>query len=238
MSWALTGLVQVRDLQRHLGRGEDRFTVTIDRLDLTPGNHLALTGPSGCGKSTVLALLGLALRPDAVATFRIGATDAAALWAGGREGDLGRLRAGTIGFVPQTGRLLPFLTLRGNIALPLDLMNRPDPARIVQLAAALGITAVLDRRPAEVSIGQRQRAAVARAVIHTPAVILADEPTASVHRSQARAVLALLREVAAAVGAAMMIATHDLSLAEEAGFATVPMQLAASGLHSRVTWPC
>lgn len=202
------------------------------------GDRVAIVGPSGCGKSTLLALLALALRPDAAATFRLADTDVGALWQHQRLDTLTRLRARSVGFVPQTGGLLPFLTLRANIALPLDLLRRAEPGRVEGLAAELDITGALDRRPADVSVGQRQRAAVARAVVHRPIMLLADEPTASVHPTQAETVLRLLVTAAEEVGAALLIATHDPALAVAGGLATVPVRTVPKGAGSVLAWPC
>jgi putative ABC transport system ATP-binding protein len=195
-----------------------------------------MIGPSGSGKSTVFAVLALALRPDHADAFEVAGSDVAALWRGDRLDRLGAIRAHSIGFVPQTGGLLPFLSLRANIALPLELAGRADPARVTELAASLDIEAALDRRPADVSVGQRQRAAVARAIVHRPAVLLADEPTAAVHPVQARVTLDLLAAMAA--DAALLIATHDVTLAERAGLAIASMRLAGHGGGSAFAWPC
>lgn len=188
-----------------------------------------MTGPSGCGKSTILALLALALRPDDATSLEVADTDAWTLWREGRLDALGALRASTIGFVPQTGGLLPFLTLRANISLPLELLGRRDPDRVERLAAGLDIASALDRRPADASVGQRQRAAVARAVVHRPKLLLADEPTASVHPMQALATLRLLLAVAAESSAALLIATHDPALAVASGLIAVPVRTSEAG---------
>lgn len=126
--------------------------------------------------------------------------------------------------MPQTAALLPFLPLRRNIALPQELTGRHDAPWLAQLAGELGIAHVLDRRPAEVSVGQRQRAAIARALSHRPSLILADEPTASVHPSQADRIMALLAGLARGTGAALVVATHDPQRAEAAGFTTAPCE--------------
>ncbi len=169
-------------------------------------------------------------------------TDALALWRAGRADALADLRARHVGFVPQTGALLPFLTLRQNIALPQAIAGRPDPVRLQALAERLEIAGILDRLPAATSVGQRQRAAIARALAHRPGLVLADEPTASVHPTQADAILGLLSELAAAEGVALVIATHDLVRAEAAGFALVPCLMVPGAMvpgaaATRVAWP-
>ena len=227
-------LLVVEGLERRLGKGSGAFGLTVPSLRLRAGDRLAVVGPSGAGKSTLLGLLALALRPDACRAFLLRAgpgqplQDAARLWMTRDEAGLAWLRARAIGFVPQTGGLLPFLTLRANIGLTQTLSGRPEGGLVEHLAERLGIRTVLDRKPAEVSVGQRQRAAVARALVHRPAVILADEPTASVHPAQADEILSLLHETAEA-GTAVLVSTHDLARAESAGFAVLACEPEASG---------
>ena len=139
--------------------------------------------------------------------------------------------------MPQTGSLLPFLSLRDNIMLPQRILGRADPAHTVALAARLGIAAVLDRMPAQVSVGQRQRAAIARALAHRPSVVLADEPTASVHPAQADDILNLLTQTAAEDGAALVISTHDAARALAAGYAIAACQPDADAVQTRFCWP-
>ena len=134
--------------------------------------------------ASLLGLLALALRPEPTepgAVLSIGGANALALWQAGDERGMSRLRALWLGFVPQTAALLNFLTLRENIALPQRIADRIDPSYLAEIAGVLGLSHILDRRPADVSVGQRQRAAIARAMAHRPAILLADEPTASVH---------------------------------------------------------
>ncbi len=114
-------------VSRSFASGGTSFTLHIDRLTVRSGERVAVTGPSGCGKSTLLALLAGALRPDTAEGLLLGGEDAAALWRAGRVDALAALRARTVGFVPQTAALLPFLTVRDNVALPLAILGRHDP---------------------------------------------------------------------------------------------------------------
>ena len=162
--------------------------------------------------------------------------DALALWRK-RDGDgLARLRARMVGFVPQTAALLPFLSLRANILLPQQIIGRPNPILIARLAEWLRIDDILDRRPSQVSVGQRQRAAVARALVHRPRLVLADEPTASVHPAQADEILYLLAYVVRHTGAALMISTHDAERAAEAGYAVAPCRPDAHAASTQFGW--
>lgn len=204
-------------------RRRGAFLLRLPRFRLDSGEAIAVTGPSGAGKSTLLDLLALALKPDAAEAFALAGHDAAALWRAGAADALASLRAAHLGYVLQQGGLLPFLSVRENILLPQRLAGRLDPARVEELAARLDISDQLAKKPAALSVGQRQRAAIARALAHRPAIVLADEPTASVHPEMADTVLALLAATARDSGAALVLATHDPARAEAAGFALCPI---------------
>ncbi len=203
------------------------FTLTVPLLTLAPGALLAVTGASGSGKSTLLDVAALARRPDAAEELAVAGQDAAALWRAGRTEALAAVRAENFGYILQTGGLVPFLTLRANAALAQDIAGRRDRPRIAALAEAMEIAPLLDRYPEALSVGQRQRAAILRALAHRPAVVIADEPTASVHPDMADAILALLADQARGAGAAVLLATHDLGTARRHGFAEAPLQTLA-----------
>lgn len=204
--------------------GGAAFTLTIEALRLAPGALVAVTGASGTGKSTLLDVAALARRPDEALRLEVCGTDAAALWARGAKDALAGLRARHFGYVLQTGGLVPFLSVGANAALAQDLAGRRDAAHLAALADRLGIGAFMARMPATLSVGQRQRAAILRALAHRPALVLADEPTASVHPDMAATILALLAEQARHAGAAVLLATHDAPAAHAAGFVEIPLQ--------------
>jgi len=233
----LNAPLRAERVSRSVSAAGSRFTLLIERFEVAQGARVAVVGPSGCGKSTLLALLALALRPDAGDVLTLAGTDALALWRAGQGDALAALRARSVGFVPQTGALLPFLSLRDNILLPQRILARPDAKRVAALAERLGIAAILDRMPAAVSVGQRQRAAIARALAHRPGVVLADEPTASVHPAQADDILDLRTRTAAEDGAALVITTHDAARALTAGYAIAPCRPDADAVQARFCWP-
>lgn len=213
----------IEGLARTNGEGPGAFVLEVDRFVLRAGEAVAVAGPSGSGKSTLLDLAALAVPPDRATSLSLAGTDAAALWRSGDGDALARLRARGIGYVLQTGALLPFVTVRANIALPQRLSGREDEGRIAALAGTLGIAGTLGRKPGALSVGQRQRAAIARALSHRPALVLADEPTAALHPEMADTVLDLLVRETAAAGAALLLATHDPERALRFGLPVVPL---------------
>ncbi|HUN40516.1 MAG TPA: ATP-binding cassette domain-containing protein [Acetobacteraceae bacterium] len=240
MSDAAHPVLSVRALSRTLGDGA--FTLDVSGIDLHAGEGLAVVGESGSGKSTLLGLLALALAPERAEHFvlhppQAAPVDLAALWHAHRLETITRLRGRLIGFMPQTGLLLPFLSIGANIALPLTILGMRVGNRPVRLAQQLGIGHLLDRRPHEVSVGQRQRAALARALITAPALLLADEPTASLHPTQAANAMQLLVAAAETTRAALVVATHDEALARSAGLAVARLVSDADGsARSQFGW--
>jgi putative ABC transport system ATP-binding protein len=225
------------------GNSTGGFQLAVGRFVAARGEAVALIGESGSGKSTLLNVIGLAQRPDRASRFaletRVGAVhDIASLWARRADAALTAIRACHQGYVLQQGGLLPFLSVRGNIAIALDLAGRSDPGAVARIAGELGIEHLLDRGIGEISVGQRQRVAIARALVHHPDVILADEPTANVHPSMADEVLGLLREEAAKHDALLLMATHDVGRATAFGFdfvEVVPQPVAGEGSRSSVS---
>jgi putative ABC transport system ATP-binding protein len=181
-------------------RALDGVSFTVDA-----GSSVAITGPSGGGKSTLLGVLGGLALPTAGAV-RIGGEEISAL----PERRRSEFRRSHVGFVYQADNLLPFLTVVENVGLQLAL----DPAsaagdRTLDLLDRLGLAGEAHRLPDHLSGGQRQRAAVARAVVHRPEVILADEPTGALDAANAAAVIDLLLEVRREIGATLVMVTHD-----------------------------
>lgn len=194
-----------------LSDGDRRFEVHVPELQLNAGQAVALTGTSGSGKTLILELLGLLRAPDAGTAFRVGNVDVAALWRDGpRNPKLAETRGQVFGFVPQSGGLLPFLTVAENIRLPQQVCDRVDPDWCQALMVRLGLSDQATQYPASLSIGQRQRTAIARALSHRPQIVVADEPTSALDPTSADEVLALLLETAADQGAGVILSSHDL----------------------------
>lgn len=195
-------------------RGSSEVVRALDPVSLVvdAGTSVAVMGPSGCGKSTLLGLLaGLAL--PTVGTVAIGNEIVSNL----DERQRVRFRRERLGMVYQADNLLPHLTVEENVGLQLsichggtDAGSRQDVARVLQ---RLGIGELATRLPDQLSGGQRQRAAVARAIIHRPSVMLADEPTGALDSLSARVVIELLVEMQRELGATLVLVTHDPAIA-------------------------
>lgn len=222
------------------GDGALSFTVEVPRLSVRAGELLAVTGPNGSGKSTLLEILGLLLRPAASGTFRwrFEATeetvDIAALWQMQAQAQLARLRSRSIGFVLQSGGLLPFLNVRENISLPRQLAGQKDWSPAVEaLVESLDVTPLLTKKPKQLSIGERQRVAVVRALAHDPLLLLADEPTAALDNERAEQVLTLIAGRVREQGRMGIIVTHDYGWIRSQGLQQVRARLHPTGSRSR-----
>lgn len=174
-------------------------------LQLAAGERVALLGPSGCGKSTLLNLLG-----------GIDRADAGRLWFQGHDlgtlppDALADLRRGSIGTIFQFFHLIPSLNARENVELPLRLQKRKDASsRAETLLEAVGLTSRAQAWPSELSGGEMQRVAVARALATRPALLLADEPTGNLDRVAGEAVLTLLADLCTQEGTALVMVTHS-----------------------------
>ncbi|WP_395022257.1 ABC transporter ATP-binding protein [Dongia sp.] len=220
----------IAGLEMQRGTGDSKFRMVVDRLEFESNQPVLLTGENGSGKSSLLDVIGLVLRPTRTAQFayhgRDGeAVDLASLLAEANDTALTDIRCSEIGYMPQTGGLVPFLSVEDNIALPAMLCGRRDPAFIDQLCNALEITPILlALKPQALSIGQRQRVCLARAFAHRPRLLLADEPTASLDTVSAAVVSEMLVEVAPKYGITPVIATHDPRLTEKAGTRRITLQ--------------
>ena len=180
-------------------------------LQLQAGEFVALLGESGVGKSTLLNCIAGLDEADA-GQVRLAGQDVAAL----TEPERAALRRQRLGFVFQAFHLLPHLSVAENVALPLLLLGKPDPARVEQLLAAVGLAGSGGRPPAQLSGGQLQRVALARALVHKPMLILADEPTGNLDPDTAGRMMDVLLAQVRAEKAACLLVTHSAAAAARA----------------------
>jgi putative ABC transport system ATP-binding protein len=203
--------ILVRGLRKTFGSGRSAVEALREvQMQVEPGEMVGLVGPSGSGKSTLLKCLGAVLTPTA-GTIALG----------GRlvfdhdhwlPTDLTRLRREQIGFIFQAPYLLPFLSVRDNVALLPMLVGRSNPearAAADQLLAELELGHRAAAMPHQLSGGEQQRAAIARALINRPPIVLADEPTAPLDGPRAMAVMDLLERLAGQIGTSVIVVTHD-----------------------------
>lgn len=210
-------ILRLAGVSKWYGAAPDRRV--LDGLDLvvSGGERFAIVGPSGCGKSTLLNLLGTLDAPsegkvvvDGIDTVGLG------------EEAVARIRSEKIGFIFQMHHLLPQCTALENALVPtLALAKRPDPVaaaeRAKQLFDRVGLGDKLDRLPSQLSGGERQRVAVVRALINSPRLLLADEPTGALDEDNAARLMALLAELNESEGLALVVVTHDRALAATLG---------------------
>ena len=203
--------LNIRDCHVALQDGDRSFRLEIAALTLEPGQAIALTGASGSGKTLMLELLGLLRAPGAGTRYDWGGqVDLAALWQKGpRNAALAARRGALFGFVPQSGGLLSFLSVRENIELPQRINQCEDAGWVADLIDRLGLRHVARLHPGALSIGQRQRTAIARALAHRPPFVIADEPTAALDPGTADTVLRLLLDVAEGQGTGVILSSHD-----------------------------
>lgn len=190
------------------------FRLVIPNIEIRAQENIALIGHSGCGKSTLLDMLALIMRPDTAEQFNLHPVDGEShdvgrLWARSRQSRLSQIRKAHIGYVLQSGGLLPYLTVRENIELPRKLLNLPDDDSISSLSKVLGISRQLDKLPGLLSAGERQRAAFARALSHRPSILIADEPTAALDPITAQKIMAVVMEVIKGLKITLITASHD-----------------------------
>jgi putative ABC transport system ATP-binding protein len=210
-----TPLLSGRGLSKVYPMGAERVHALrgVD-VDVYPGDFLALRGPSGSGKTTLINLLGLLDVPDE-GTLRLEGRDTATL----SENERADTRRDRFGFVFQSFNLIPVLTAAENVAYPM-LLKVETPAnmqaRAIELLAAVGLAGKEHVRPDLLSGGQRQRVAIARALANQPAVIFADEPTASLDSRTADTILDLMKQLNKERGVAFVLSTHDPRVVERA----------------------
>jgi len=199
-------VLEVEGLKKSFRAPDGEVTAVVDVASfvLAAGEQVALQGTSGSGKTTFLHLIAGILKADA-GRVSIDGQEMTALPEAGRD----RLRASTIGYVFQTFNLLQGYSAVENVILGMAFSGRRDPARARTLLERVGLKDRLDYKPRQLSVGQQQRVAVARALANRPRLVLADEPTGNLDRRHAADALALVREVCREANAALLLVTHD-----------------------------
>lgn len=225
-------VLSIRGLRKDRSQGgETPYSLQVPLFEVRPGEKLLITGPSGSGKSTLLDMLGMVLRPESAESFtfcpdaknsRAASHDVAAAWRRNRVENLTMWRR-RVGYVLQTGGLLPFASIRENINVARQLRGL-DTAKngtaVARLAENLGISHLLNKLPAQLSVGERQRTAIARALAAEPALVLADEPTAALDPHNAAGVLELFCRMVANLGTTLILVTHAPEQLAGMGFRT------------------
>ncbi len=190
------------------------FRLQVPSIEIHAEENIALVGHSGCGKSTLMDMFALILHPDKADNFEINPADGKLddidnLWQRKKRDRLSQIRRQHIGYVMQSGGLLPYLTVRENIELPRRLLKLPNDDSIDSISRVLGIHRQLDKLPGLLSAGERQRVVFARALSHRPTILLADEPTAALDPITARKIMAVVMELIKGLKITLITASHD-----------------------------
>lgn len=206
-------IVVVRSLRMafQIGKVEVLALRGVDMV-IERGEFVAVMGPSGCGKSTLLHVVGGLLKPTS-GQILIDGIDMSAI----SDAERTRIRGQMIGFVFQRHNLLSSLTARDNVELASQISgNGNQEEGVLEVLKMLGLDSKMDHKPSELSGGEQQRTAIARAVVHRPSILLADEPTGSLDSENSRKVLGVLQSLNTRYGQTVMMVTHDLEAAQSA----------------------
>ena len=206
-------IVRTENLSKTYGSGENLVRAIDDvNLKIEKGEFIAIVGPSGSGKSTLLHLLGGVDNPSSGKIF-IDGNDISKY----SSKELALFRRRKVGLIYQFYNLIPNLTVRHNIELPLKLDKRKIKDEVLlDIIRKLGIVNKLDSFPSELSGGQQQRVAIARSLIYSPSLVLADEPTGNLDRENSREIIEILKYFNRTLKQTIIVITHDESIALEA----------------------
>jgi putative ABC transport system ATP-binding protein len=199
----------VENLSKQYRSGGQQLAAVRDvSFQVEPGETVAIVGPSGSGKTTLLGLLAGLDRPTS-GTVRLDGTDMGSL----SEDARARLRRERIGFVFQSFQLIPTLTARENVEVPLELRGEGSGDRADDLLARVGLGGRGHHFPTQLSGGEQQRVAIARAFVHRPSILFADEPTGNLDAATGGRIIELLTELNREIGTTLVLVTHDMDLA-------------------------
>lgn len=210
-------MIALQDVLKVYERGGDHICA-LDHvtLDIAAGDFCAFVGPSGCGKSTLLNLVAGLDRPTSGDIFIDGQSTASFA-----ANDWTRLRRQSIGIIFQAFHLIPGLTVEENVAFPLLLRGEKGTAlqdRVAEVLELVGIAHRKDHRPSQLSGGEQQRAAIARAIIHQPKILLADEPTGNLDSHHGADIIILLRRLVEEFRQTVLLVTHSSAAADSADY--------------------
>lgn len=205
-------IYELKDVVKARTSDSYSFSLRVPSLRIFPGEKIALIGESGCGKSTLLDMLAFVLQPSTCEGFSFVAgerpEDIRQAWQKRKRNRLATLRKRYLGYVMQTGGLLPYLTVRENMNLSRRILGMKNDDTVDELASELGLSRHLGKRPDQLSTGERQRVAIGRALAHRPAIVIADEPTASVDPFAAEKIMALFIEMVEQRNITVIVASH------------------------------
>ena len=230
-----TAIYLLHDVVRNREAKGVAFRLRVPSLRIDRGEKIALIGESGSGKSTLLDMLAFIMQPSTVGAFRFRPEDGKdpidvdACWQKDNLNLLGDMRKRHIGYVMQTGGLLPYLSVRENINLSRSVLGQRRDGTVEHLAEGLGIANQLNKLPDALSTGERQRVAIGRALAHRPAIVIADEPTASLDPYAAENVMSLFLGLAEEFNSTVILASHAWRHIKELGL----RRLAHRTTHSR-----
>ncbi|MGX2969320.1 ATP-binding cassette domain-containing protein [Ursidibacter sp. B-7004-1] len=230
-------MLTISDLSITRGSQSNSFCVALPNLTLTSGEMVAVCGQSGCGKSTLLEMIGLILRPDHISSYQLTSKkttlDLYPLIQQNRHKELADIRAKTLGFMLQSGGLLPFLNVLQNIQLPCEALNVTyDKQWASSLCEQLNISHLLEKYPKQLSIGERQRVAFVRSIVHKPILLLADEPTSALDPYHSSVLFDLMLTLTKEQGISVITVTHDWELIRDKNIRCLQAKLSDNRRHS------
>ncbi len=215
-------MLNINNLSITRGVGEQSFSVALPKFHMKSGEVVVIQGASGCGKSTLLEMIGLVLTPNEVDTYQFGSGDNTVavnqLIKANDQQRLAKIRAEKIGFMMQSGGLLSYLSIEDNLLLPSRILKIDiDKPWLSHLCNTLRIGHLLKKYPKQLSIGERQRVAFIRSVLHHPVLLLADEPTSALDPENSEILFNLIIQLARENNISVLMVSHDWELIKSTG---------------------